>query len=249
MKHAFIPDTQIHEGTNTDHIVAAGNYLAAKQPDKIIMIGDWWDMPSLSSYDKAGSEGWEGKDTKQDFDSGVQAMADFLRPIKKVRSYKPKMYFCMGNHENRVARARQDPDNRKFKSFLSDSNFRLKEFGWKVIPFLQPVVLDGIAYAHYFTSGVMDRALGGQAQTKLKNLNMSFSMGHQQDYQIGTIYNALGERLRGLVCGSFYSHDEDYISSQGNKRAWRGMIMKHEVKHGDYDLMEVSLDYLVKNWS
>ena len=247
-KHAFIPDTQVTPDSPTEYLIAAGNYLADKKPDKIIMIGDWWDMPSLSSFDKKGQDGWEGKDVLSDFEAGCDAMSDFLRPIKAKRSYKPKMIFTMGNHENRVARARQDPDNRKFSGFLSDNQFRLKEFGWKVIPFLQPHVEDGVAYCHYFTGGLMDRSLGGTAQTKLKNLNMSFSMGHQQDYQVGTLYNATGCRLRGLVCGSFYQHDEDYISRQGNLRAWRGMIMKHEVHKGDYDLMEVSLGYLLDKW-
>lgn len=248
-KHAFIPDTQVKPGCPTDHIAAAGNYIADKKPDTIVMIGDWFDMPSLSSYDKAGSEGWEDKDVKEDFEVGCDAMADFLRPINAKRNYKPRMVFTMGNHENRVARARQDPENRKFKGFLSDSNFRLKEFGWKVYPFLERVVIDGIMYSHYFTGGVMDRPLGGMIETKLKNLGGSFSMGHQQNYQVGAIYSGMGERRRGLVCGSFYQHDEDYISKQGNQRCWRGMIMKNEVHKGDYDLLEVSIDYLLRNWA
>lgn len=247
-KHAFIPDTQVKPGVPTNHLTAAGNYIADKQPDTIVMIGDWFDMPSLSSYDKPGEKGWEDKDVKDDFDCGIEAMADFLRPIKAKRNYKPRMVFTMGNHEDRVRRARNDPHNRKFRKFLSDDQFRLKEFGWKVVPYLDRINIDGILYSHYFTGGIMDRPLNGQAETRLKNLCHSFSMGHQQIYQVGVWYTGAGERIRGLVCGSFYQHDEDYVSKQGNDRCWRGMVFKNEVYKGDYDLMELSIEYLLENW-
>lgn len=247
-KHAFIPDTQVKPGVATNHLQAAGNYIAEKRPDVIVCIGDWFDMPSLNSYDKPGQDGWEELDVKDDFEAGLDAMHLFLDPIKRAKGYKPRMVFTMGNHEDRVRRARQDPNNRKFKRFLSDDQFRLKEFGWKVVPFLDRIDIDGILYSHYFTGGLYDRPLNGQAETRLKNLCHSFSMGHQQTYQVGVWYTGAGERIRGLVAGCFYQHDEHYVSIQANNRCWRGMILKNEVHKGDYDLLEVSINYLTDNW-
>ena len=206
-------------------------------------------MPSLSMYDRAGQQGWEDKDVKEDFEAGCDAMSDFLKPIKRKRNYKPKLVFTMGNHENRVKRAREAPKNRRFKGYLGDDQFRLKDFGFKVVPFLKKINIDGILYSHYFTGGVMDRPLGGQAETRLKSLCHSFSMGHQQLYQVGVWYTGAGERIRGLVCGTFYQHDEEYLSPQANARTWRGILMKHEVHKGDYNLMEVSMDYLLENYA
>ena len=54
MKHTMIPDTQIFPKSKTEHIVAAAKYIRRHKPDRIIIIGDWWDMPSLSSYDTPG---------------------------------------------------------------------------------------------------------------------------------------------------------------------------------------------------
>ena len=59
MKHAMIPDTQIYPGSDVTHIAAAARYLRKHKPEKIILIGDWWDMPSVSSYDRPGDKGWE----------------------------------------------------------------------------------------------------------------------------------------------------------------------------------------------
>ena len=47
-----IPDTQVKPGVNTDHLEWAGHYAVKMKPDVIVHIGDHWDMPSLSSYDK-----------------------------------------------------------------------------------------------------------------------------------------------------------------------------------------------------
>ena len=57
----MIPDTQVKPGVNTDHLEWAGHYAVKMKPDVIVHIGDHWDMPSLSSYDKKGSRQMEGK--------------------------------------------------------------------------------------------------------------------------------------------------------------------------------------------
>ena len=64
---------------------------------------------------------------------------------------------------------------------------------------------------------------------------------------MGTKSLANGKVLRGLVCGAFYIEDEDYRGPQSNSE-WRGIFILHEVKDGNYSLMEVSLDYLCRRY-
>jgi hypothetical protein len=68
-------------------------------------------------------------------------------------------------------------------------------------------------------------------------------MGHQQGKQQAEMYRSDGTVVRGLVVGSCYLHDEVYLGPQAN-HYWRGIVVLHEVQHGNYDLMEVSLKYL-----
>jgi hypothetical protein len=51
-----------------------------------------------------------------------------------------------------------------------------------------------------------------------------------------------------LVAGSFYQHSEAYKGPQGNGH-WHGIIFKHEVCEGNYDLMELSLNYLKRKYA
>ncbi len=250
-KHAFIPDTQITPESDTSHIEAAGTYLADKKPDVIIKAGDWWDMRSLNSYDKPGSFGWEKKSYSDDIKCGWVAMDMFLRNIRQPKGYDPKIIFTVGNHEQRILRAADDPNNIVFRSMLTLESLGLKELGVKVVPFLNIIKLDGILYSHYFNNpqSLTSNAVAGTIENKLKLIGHSFSMGHQQHRQTGSIYTALGERRIGLVCGRFYQEDQDYLSPQKNTQSWSGIFMKHEVRRGEYDLMEVSMKYLLKEWS
>lgn len=255
--HLFIPDAQVRSGVNTDHLRALGNYIVEKQPDVIINIGDFADMPSLSSYEKPGSKYLEGMRYVDDIAAAKEAMHTLLAPMKeynakqrknKHRPYKPEMHLTLGNHEDRITRA-INSDPIRLESTLSLDHLEYEK-DWIVHPFLVPVMIDGIAYCHYFVNpnGLTGHPVGGTITSKLSNLKMSFSMGHQQALQYGMAYDAVGKRLHGLVAGSFYSHDEGYMGPQKNNQHWRGVVMKHEVEDGQYDPMFVSLDYLVENY-
>jgi hypothetical protein len=243
LRIAVIPDTQVRPGVDTDHIPAAGRYVADKRPDVIVCIGDWWDMPSCSRHDEPGSVEAEGKRYKADVAAGCDAMEQFLEPIAKVPGYNPALVYTMGNHEDRIVRAwRANP--RQFTGGLRD--LRLEEYGWTVYPFLQPVIINGVAFCHYFPRGVMGRPVQSP-RIQIQQLHMSSFAGHQQGREIAYSRRADGGALTAIISGSFYQHDEPYMSPLANKH-WRGMWFLHEVKDGHYDEMPVSVNYLLREW-
>jgi hypothetical protein len=244
LRIAVVNDVQVRRGVKTDHIPAAGRYIADKQPDVVVCIGDWWDMPSGSDHEAPGSLNTEGQRYKKDVAVGCDAMEKFLEPIAKARGYNPKLIFTLGNHEDRILRmARKDP--RRFTGETKD--LRLEDYGWTVYPFLQPVVINGVAFCHYFPRGIMGKPI--QSPTiLLKELHMSAIAGHQQGRQIAYSRKADGKALTAIISGSFYQHDEPYMSPLSN-RHWRGMWFLHEVKDGQFDEMPLSVNYLLRKWS
>ncbi len=255
-EHMVIPDTQVKPGTPINHLRAAGNYVVSKKPDVVIFLGDHWDMHSLSSYDK-GTKKAEGARYQDDIDSGIAAMEAFLEPLwaynkaqrrNKKSQYKPRMVFCLGNHEERIMR--HVNANPELAGKCSYDDLRLEEMGFEVYDYQQPVEIDGILYCHNFvnTSSLSKSIIGGTIENKMKNIGQSFTMGHQQVLQSGIRYLNSGRVIRGLVAGAFYQHDEGYMGYQGNHH-FRGCIYKHEVNNGNYNLMELSMDYLIRRWS
>ena len=148
--------------------------------------------------------------------------------------------FTLGNHENRITRAvESDP---KLDGLIGFKDFMLEEMGFEVVPFLEPVVIDDIAYCHYFTSGVMGRPVSS-AKLMLQKKYMSCIMGHVQDRDIAYARKADGTNLLGLFSGIFYQHDEDYLTPQTNG-SWSGIWMLNEVANGGCDELPVSINYL-----
>ena len=235
--HMVIPDTQVRPGVNTDHMEWMANFASQKQPDVIVMIGDWWDMPSLSTYDK-GKTAFEGRRYVNDIKAGRDAMERFLTHLK----YKPRLVFCLGNHEMRIQRVVDL--NAEYQGKFDLEDMGLREYGWEVIPFLKPIEIGGIKYCHYFTSGVMGRPVSSAA-VLLREQQQSATMGHVQHSDLAMHRKT---QQRALFCGTCYTHNEEYLGYQGNDQR-RQIIMKHEVNEGRYDLMEVSINFLSKAYS
>ncbi len=128
------------------------------------------------------------------------------------------------------------------KLTLEDLDFERR--GWETHPFLDVVTIDQIQYSHFFISGAMGRPVSSAAAL-LKARGGSATMGHVQRLDIAV--HPQTQRI-GMFCGTCYQHDETYLGPQGNA-APRGIVMKHEVEDGRYDLMCVSLNFLRKRYS
>lgn len=248
MKILVIPDTQCKPGQSFDHLTRAGKYAVDKKPDVIVHIGDHWDMPSLSSYD-VGKKSFEGRRYVKDIEAGIVGMEAFMQPIKEEQErlrrnkksiWNPRLVFCLGNHEQRIERAIEA--DAKLEGLLSYNDFKLEEMGWEVVPYLEPIVIEGVAFCHFFTSGVMGRPVSN-AKLLLSKKMMSCVMGHVQDRDIAFARRADGKHATGLFCGIFYEHDEGYLTPQTNG-SWSGIWMLNEVDDGQFDELPVSMNYL-----
>lgn len=242
LRIAVIPDTQCRPGVPLDHLRWCGEYLARQEPDVIVHIGDHADMPSLQTHDGPGNLSFEGKRYQKDVDSAKQGMDLLMNPLGKHKL--PHLIFCYGNHEDRISRAiRRDP---KLEGLMSLDQLGYKDYGWTTYQFLQPVSVGGVAFSHYFPSGVMGRPIT-TAKGLLSNLHMSAFAGHQQGRDIAYSKRADGRDLTAIISGSFYQHDEDYLSPFTNQH-WRGMYLLHEVRDGRFDEMAVSINYLKRKF-
>ena len=250
MRHLIIPDTQIKPDETIDHMKWAGHYAVAKKPDVIVHLGDHWDMPSLSSYD-VGKKSFEGRRYTNDIAAGNEAMREFLAPIRreqlrlkinKKKKWNPRLVFLLGNHEYHIERAVENDS--KLDGLISYADLDLK--GWEVQDFLDPIVIDGVAYCHYFTSGVMGRPVSS-AKLLLTKKHMSCVMGHVQDRDIAYTRRADGKNMTGLFAGIYYQHDEEYLNSQTNG-SWSGLWMFNDVVDGSFDEMPVSMNYLRRTY-
>lgn len=242
-----IPDVQAKPGVDISHLTWIGNYIADKEPDHLVCIGDFNDLPSLSSYDIGKAEA-EGKRYAEDIKFGKHAMSKLLAPIKernkntKVK-YKPEMDLTLGNHEVRIERTVEE--NPRLIGTMSLDDLGYEEAGWRVHPFLKVIKIGGIEFSHYFTSGVLGRPVTSAAAL-LRIRQCSAVQGHVQHTDVA-FHPKTGNI--GMFVGTCYLHDENYLGEQGNNQR-RQIVMLHEVDGtGRFDPMFVSLEFLRKNYS
>lgn len=244
-RHIYIPDMQILPGRTLAHCDWIGRFLADRQPDVIVNAGDFADMPSLSSYDR-GKKAAEGTRYQKDIESVWAGMERLVTPIEKVAGYKPQMVLTYGNHEERILR---HVENHPYlEGYLSMESLAYSEYGWDCYDFLEPAVVDGIAYSHFFANPMNGKPMGGAASNVLKNVGMSCIQGHKQTLDVATRTCPItGKQSWCIIAGAAYPYNFAYKGPTGN-RHWRGVVELNEVNDGDFDPMFVSLDYLRRTY-
>ena len=236
--HLVIPDSHAHPEFNNERYTWLGKLIHDTKPDVVCDIGDWFDMPSLCSYDR-GTKSFEGRSYKRDIEAGVEAQDRMFHEVRKHKKKLPRFVRTLGNHENRVNRAVEL--DRVLEGTISTKDFQSNEYGFEEYPFLEPVDIDGVDYAHYFVTGVSGRPIGGEhpAYSLLTKRFRSSTCGHVHtfDYCI----RASGERkLHGCVVGVYQDYHADY-AGPANKIWNPGVVFCHDVENGQYDIEHVSL--------
>lgn len=251
-RHLIIPDTQLKPGVPTDHIGWAAQAILDYLPDVIVVLGDWWDMASLSRHDACFPREKEGQSYEADIAIGNECFAQIVAPIEKERQrritqckkrWNPRCVFLFGNHEGRIHRALCDEP--KYAGMIGEHQCLTP--GFERVPFLEVVQIDGILYSHYFANINSGKPIGGSIDNRLNKIGESFVQGHEQGLLLGMRQFPSGKTRHGLVCGSFYQHDEPYKGRQGNGH-WRGIVVLNEVQDGGYDVMPLSMDYLRRKY-
>lgn len=258
-KHLVIPDTQVKPGVPIDHFKWIGRYIVDKAPDVVIHLGDHWDMPSLSQYDSPQRKAADGRCKREDIDAGNKALEMLEEELTKA-GMKPRKVLLEGNHDGFAPHGRI---GRYFNDAPWDEGLITKEMfadswlGWERVPFLEYLEIDDILYGHLFPFNLRGettrnalRMGASSPEVQVRAVLQSATAGHKQGLRTGFHYLPTGGARRGIIAGSCYQHDEEYMGPGNNH--WRGILVKHDVRMGGnpnhYDLLEVSLTYLKRKY-
>lgn len=251
-RYVIIPDAQVRPGVDTTHIDWAAAAIVDYLPDVVVVMGDWWDLPSLSTHEAPGSKEAEGRRVKPDIDAGNEAFLRLTGPMdaeierrrkNNKKRWNPERHFLFGNHEDRLSRAIfRDP---KWEGLLSTDS--LQTPGFQRHAFLKIVELDGIKFCHYFPNPFSGRPIGGTITNRLSHIGSSFVQGHQQGFLYAS--KQYPDHIKhGIVCGRFYLHDEHYRPADVQHTEWSGILVLNQVNNGDFDLMPLRMDYLRRKY-
>jgi len=246
--HLVIPDPHAHFQHKNDRADWLSKLILDVQPDVVINLGDQFDLPSLSSYDK-GKKSFVGRTYQQDLEAGLEFSERLWEPIKRRKKKMPERYFLIGNHEERIHRAVElSPE---LEGTIGYEDLNLSRYYDHVVPYSghtpSSVIVDGIEYAHYIT-GISGRPIATEHTgfTLLSKRYKSVTVGHNHLFNY-SVRNSGSRNIHGLSAGCFFDYQSDW-AGEANRLYNRGVVIKRNVSEGDYDLQWISIDALRKEY-
>jgi hypothetical protein len=245
-KILIIPDVHCMPGFDNDRLRWAGRFAVDEQVDHIVCLGDFADMDSISHHNGPGAQ--EGKRYQADIEAAYSGMQEFAIETSGLGA---KKVMLLGNHEDRISRLIDESP--RFEGKVSLSDLPYAAFGWKVVPFKQIYTYAGVAICHYFPSGNMGRAIGGQNASRqmLQQGMMSCVAGHSHLRSFSEASTWTGKKLFSLQAGCF-AHP-DFIEGFNRQTArgwWYGLTLLDGVSSGSArDIRFVDLSVLKEKYS
>lgn len=249
MKHLIIPDSHAHYLQNNDRARWIGELIKDVRPDTVVNIGDTWDMPSLSGYDKGKSA--VGRTYRADISTGIEFNDILWSTVRGAKKRLPRRIFCMGNHEERIARAiNMQPE---LEGAIGYEDLQLDRYYDTVVYYKGStpgtIVVDGIIYAHYLIGGIGGRPISGEhiGHSLLTKQYQSCVVGHNHllDWCIRSRND--GSKVMALSVGCCFDYDSDWAGEM-NKMYWRGVVILNDVEDGRYNLQTIDLNTLKREY-
>lgn len=242
-KLLIIPDVHVHPRYDNDRLGWLAKFIKSEKPEAVVCLGDFADMPSLSSYDR-GKASFEGRRYDDDIvaaRTGIEVLQSGFRRQRRsggvaTRGTTCKKYMLLGNHEHRIVRAAND--NPELKSTLKTSDLGYEDAGWEVVGYRGTLELGGITFSHDFPTGISGKTIGGEniARSLIQKNLVSSVQGHSHVFDHSERTRIDGTKLFGLSAGCF-SHPrmvEDWNIST-HHMWWRGVVVLSGVENGYYE--------------
>lgn len=252
--YLIVPDQHAHPNFHNDRADWLGKYILDTKPDVVVNMGDTWDMPSLSSYDK-GKASFHGNSYEKDINSGLDFQDRMWHPIKKAKKKMPHRVFLVGNHEQRLQKALEyDPQLSGDRYGISWSNYQLDNYYSTVVHYSgqTPGIYnaDGISFAHFFVSGLMGRPIGGEhhAHSLLSKNHSSCVAAHSHAVDWAVASGSNGKKIMGLVAGVFQDYSTGWAGVINNLW-WSGIVRLKNVSDGTYSPEFISINELKSEYS
>ena len=235
--HLVIGDSHAHCEEGNQRFEALGRMVKDIKPDCVIDIGDSADMSSLLGIE-TGSKSpiFEGFSYWKDINAYHDAKGRYHHYLKGSRNH-PRHVRLIGNHEDRITRL-LDVEPR-FRGVIGLEDLEDEEFGWEVVPFLEPIGIDGVAYSHYFKSPGSKRPISGVVPTRAVLLKYpgSFTRVFGHSHSFGFFEDAEGSpgdhfrKISVLNAGCFFSPKMSGMRWSGtDKNRWRSGILLIDVE-------------------
>lgn len=243
-----------------NRFTAVGNLIAEERFDNVIQIGDFLSLDSLSAWDLRKSAKMEGRRFSEELTAGKEAVDRIMTPIyelqdkqriSKKRVYRPKLYSCIGNHEDRWDRYLETkPELLNVVDPYESVGF--EDHGWVKVPYREYIYIEGVGFTHAPMNGNNQPASGvSLLNNASKDHQSSVVFGHTHSIGLKT-HTRHGDNcamVTALNVGCFFNEIPEYAQgSITSKNWWSGVFILEHYGEGLFDFRSYKLERLMENY-
>ena len=251
-----LPDAHVMPGMDMTRFSKVGDLIVDRRPTRIVLMGDFVTLESLSAWDLGKAGKMEGKRYSEDCKAGVQAIDLMLSPLRRLQNkqrkaketvYEPRIVYILGNHEDRLARyVSAKPELAEHLEISKD--LQLEESGFTdVVAYRGFIEFDGVLFTHAVMNAA-NLAVGGKTAlaTIAQSVSKSVVIGHLHRLETTNHYrHGADDIIQILSTGCFFDGVEDYADG-GLNAYWRGVMILNHYKLGRFDIETISTDRLME---
>jgi predicted phosphodiesterase len=239
-----IGDAHVAPGQDLRRFDWANGLIRDIEPDRIVIIGDFVTMDSLSAWDKDKRKIMENRRYALDINAGREGLE---RMFNKVHRNIDVIY-CEGNHENRTDRYLDyHPELEGQVNVEHDLLRDIREEGYIIeyIKYKHDWNHKGVSFTHVPIQE-NGKAVGGKyaVQKALSIYHNSVVFGHTHKLDTAGEHRHNAPHLnQALNVGCFFEHVDEYAKGSVTSY-WRGLVVLDHYSDNRFDFATYSLGRL-----
>lgn len=241
-----VGDVHASPGQDYTRFARLGRAIRDLKPDGVIQVGDWYAMDSLCHH-ATMLERAEQR-VIEDIRAGELALEALHAGLG---DYVCDKWLTLGNHDDRL---RKLADDAPWLQGLFSVGAAHEARGWSVIPFLDPLRVEGVRFQHYLTRPGGRMPIAGKYMGRQLIERLAFGESIVVGHGHGLYYHhqrsgPLGEKhVHGLSVGCYLDHRETYARDANELDWWSGFAVLRDVRDGDYSLELWPMARIVRRW-
>jgi predicted phosphodiesterase len=230
----ILPDVHLTESLPEDYLPVR-KFIQSFKPDKVVILGDFMDVASLSAWDRDKKRLMEGRRFKKEVDTCNNEL-DYLQRCAKDK--KQGVIYLEGNHEDRVNRYLDS--NPEMEGLIELPNvLRLKERGIQWYPYTKQSQKTLKLGEMYFIHGLYTNQYS--AAKHLQKLGCNVTYGHQHGTQTYMQNMAMQKPHIAYALGTLGDKAPDYLRGKPGNWINQFAVFFWDTKTGQFNMYPVNV--------
>jgi len=251
----LISDAHVEPEQDLTRFEKCAKLIVDRKPDRIIQLGDFISLSSISGWDMGKKLLMEGRRYQEEVEHGKLAIDLLFSELDKLQSkqrgfkqklYNPEVDWLEGNHEDRLDRYIEQNPALEGALCLAD-DLGLTERKIVPIKYRERIVRNGINYMHAPLAGNNQPISGLHIPHKaLQRFNGHVVFGHYHRSEVANIKRIDTEEVqRAIMCPSFIEGQPHYLSKNAPAVIDRGVLLLKQFEGNDKPVIEeISMEEL-----